>query len=233
MPSATARALSHSICSSCTFASSRAFSSATCCSISRRFCAMASCNAAWSRIIWSSLTLRSAIWRSCSSLKRFHSSTELVKDCTVSCDCFRRFSRFCLSLERLLARISRPAGPSSRIVNLCSKARSSCSNSSSLSSTTSPSGRGGVNLAFLWASFNWSLKVLFCLRKRVHSSVTPRRSVSTLFSRTCALDFSRKFSSRCSTARPNLSTRSATSLTLFLISPLPRAWRPRCSNRTS
>lgn len=74
----------HSICSSCTFASSNAFSSATslpmarredvaaCCSISRRFWAMASCKAACSRIIWSSFMLRSAICRSCNAGPQLH-----------------------------------------------------------------------------------------------------------------------------------------------------------------
>mmetsp|Transcript_24469 Transcript_24469/g.56754 ORF Transcript_24469/g.56754 Transcript_24469/m.56754 type:complete len:249 (+) Transcript_24469:375-1121(+) len=233
MPSLMARALSHSSCNSWTFASSTAFSSATCCSISRRFCAIASSKAACSRIIWSSLVVKSEISKSFSSLSRFHSSTEALNEPTVSCVCFNRFSKMSLSLERLLARMSKPAGPSSRMVNLCSKARSSCSNSSSLSSGASVSGRGGTNFAFRVASLSWSLKVLFCLFNFPHSSETARKSASTFVSRTCAFAFSRMFSSRWRTARPSLSTRSATSLTLFLISPDPRACKPFCSRRTS
>mmetsp|Transcript_5377 Transcript_5377/g.15238 ORF Transcript_5377/g.15238 Transcript_5377/m.15238 type:complete len:443 (-) Transcript_5377:374-1702(-) len=233
MPSAPARALSHSCSSSLTRLSSAAFSSATCSWISRRFWAICSSSRAWSLFILSSFSLRSRICSSFSAPSCFQLSMVPLRVEMVSFADFRRFSRVCLSLERLLARMSRPAGPSSRIWNRFSNCDSSRSNSSSLSSG-GPADAGTTNFALRWASFKSACSFWFCFLSLPQSSETARTSVWALLSVACIFILSRMDSSRWTTARPSLSTRSAISLTRFLdFSSLPRAARPRCRRRTS
>mmetsp|Transcript_91037 Transcript_91037/g.253471 ORF Transcript_91037/g.253471 Transcript_91037/m.253471 type:complete len:206 (+) Transcript_91037:1000-1617(+) len=144
------------------------------------------------------------------------------------------FSSTCLSLDRLLAKMSRPAGPSSRIWNLFSNIDSSFSNSSSLSSGCSVSDFFGTNFALLLASFSFSESCLFCRLSFPQSSLRIRKSFPAFSSCTCIFILSLMASSRWTTALPTLSTRSATSLTRFLMEASEfRAASPRCSRRTS
>mmetsp|Transcript_102797 Transcript_102797/g.265734 ORF Transcript_102797/g.265734 Transcript_102797/m.265734 type:complete len:230 (+) Transcript_102797:796-1485(+) len=229
MPSATARALSASDSSSEMRASSSALSSATCCSISRRFWAMESSSTARSFIIFVIFALRSAISWSFSAPRRFQFMMVALRDLLVSCEALRRFSRSCFSLERLLARISKPAGPSSRIVKRLSKMESSCSNSSSLSSGgLSTVGCGGTNRALRCASLRFSESDRLFFFSLLTLSVATRRSCRALLNCACSFVLSLMASSRCTTERPSLSTRSAVSFTrFFMLASLPRAWRPR------
>mmetsp|Transcript_43434 Transcript_43434/g.138238 ORF Transcript_43434/g.138238 Transcript_43434/m.138238 type:complete len:321 (-) Transcript_43434:122-1084(-) len=234
MPSASVRASSRSSCISARRASSRARSSATAISISRRFSAICSSSMACCRIMAVSFSLRSFICSSLSPAAFFQLSTVAWRPLTTSPCSLRRFSSSRFSLERLPARMWRPSGPSSRIWKRISKAASSPSNSSSLSSGGSVSVRLGTNWPFLRASLSCSCSFLLCRFSFPHSSERPRRSVVALFSCTCILVLSRMASSRCTTAFPTLSTRSATSFTRFRMDgSLPLAARPRCSMRTS
>mmetsp|Transcript_36025 Transcript_36025/g.95411 ORF Transcript_36025/g.95411 Transcript_36025/m.95411 type:complete len:308 (+) Transcript_36025:226-1149(+) len=196
---------------------------------------MFSSSAARSRIIFVSFALRSAICSSFSEPRRFHCEMVAPSDVFVSCIDRSRFWRSCLSFERLLASMSRPAGPSSRIWKRPSKTPSSSSNSSSLSSGGwSMLGCGGTNLALRWASLRLSASTRLVFFNLVTLSVATRSSFMAFLSRTSAFVLSRMASSRCTTARPSLSTRSAVSFTRFFIeASLPRAARPRCSSRTS
>mmetsp|Transcript_78215 Transcript_78215/g.176754 ORF Transcript_78215/g.176754 Transcript_78215/m.176754 type:complete len:255 (-) Transcript_78215:499-1263(-) len=234
MPSASSRASSFSISSSAMRASSLSLSAWTASSISRFFASICSSKRAWFFINCSSLSLRSLICSSLSAQTLFQSSTVLVSIRTFSFDAFSFFSRLALSLERLLAKMSRPAGPSSRIWNRFSNMLSSLSNSSSLSSGASTSDFLGWNLPLRIASLSLAWSCLFCRLSFEASSLTPRRSLVALFSCACIFCLSRMASSRWTTARPTLSTRSATSLTRFLMDgSAPLAARPRCSIRTS
>mmetsp|Transcript_90118 Transcript_90118/g.239432 ORF Transcript_90118/g.239432 Transcript_90118/m.239432 type:complete len:204 (-) Transcript_90118:380-991(-) len=198
-------------------ASSRSRSSATAVSISRRFSSIISSNRAWCFIMAVSLSLSSLIFSSFSAEVLFHSSSEWLRSRTTSPCALRRFSRSCFSLERLLAKMSRPAGPSSMIWNRFSNMASSLSNSSSLSSGCSISDLFGMNFPFLRASFSFSASCLFCLLYLPHSSWMILMSLAILSICTCIFVLSRMASSRWTTARPTLSTRSATSLTRFLM----------------
>mmetsp|Transcript_72480 Transcript_72480/g.212667 ORF Transcript_72480/g.212667 Transcript_72480/m.212667 type:complete len:230 (-) Transcript_72480:583-1272(-) len=196
---------------------------------------MFSSNAARSRIIFVSFAFRSAICSSFSEPRTFHWLMVVLSDLFVSCIDRSFFWRSSLSFERLLARMSRPAGPSSRIWKRPSKTLSSCSNSSSLSSGgRSMLGCGGLNWALRFASLRLSESCRLVFFSRVTVSVAIRSSFMAFFTETSAFVLSRMASSRPTTARPSLSTRSAVSFTRFFIeASLPFAARPRWSRRTS
>mmetsp|Transcript_60923 Transcript_60923/g.181509 ORF Transcript_60923/g.181509 Transcript_60923/m.181509 type:complete len:285 (-) Transcript_60923:245-1099(-) len=234
MPSASSRASSFSSSSSAMRASNLERSAATASSISRRLFAICSSSRAWCFIMAVSLSLSSLIFSSFSAAACFQPS---ITPCNsfMACACaLSFFSRSCFSLERLLAKMSSPAGPSSMIWNLFSKMASSLSNSSSLSSGASCSVFFTTNFPFLRASFSFSASCLFDLLSFPHSSWRILMSLDILSICTCVFIRSRMASSRWTTARPTLSTRSATSFTRFLMeASWFLAWSPRWSSRTS
>mmetsp|Transcript_78422 Transcript_78422/g.229927 ORF Transcript_78422/g.229927 Transcript_78422/m.229927 type:complete len:321 (+) Transcript_78422:576-1538(+) len=234
MPSASVRASSASFSSSAMRASSLARSAATAASISRLLSAICSSSRAWCFITAVSLSLSSLIFSSFSAAALFQLSRVLLMFFMVSACALRRFSSICFSFERLLAKMSRPAGPSSIIWNRFSNMVSSPSNSSSLSSGCSASDFFGRNLPFLLASFSFSCSCLFCLFSLPHSSWRILMSFAALSICTWTFVLSLMASSRWTTARPTLSTRSATSFTRFLMeASWFLAWSPRCRSRTS
>mmetsp|Transcript_27778 Transcript_27778/g.86451 ORF Transcript_27778/g.86451 Transcript_27778/m.86451 type:complete len:303 (-) Transcript_27778:140-1048(-) len=215
-------------------ASSLDRSAATAASISRRLSAICSSSRAWCFIMAVSLSLSSLFFSSFSAAACFQLSSVELAVFKVSVCPFSRFSSACFSLDKLLAKMSRPAGPSSMIWNRFSNMASSPSNSSSLSSGGSISDLFTTNFPFLRASFSFSWSCLFCLLSFPHSSWIIRMSFAILSICTCVFVLSRRASSRWSTARPTLSTRSATSLTRFLMeASWFLAWRPRCNSLTS
>mmetsp|Transcript_124576 Transcript_124576/g.360265 ORF Transcript_124576/g.360265 Transcript_124576/m.360265 type:complete len:286 (+) Transcript_124576:744-1601(+) len=235
MPSAAARALSHSSSNSSMRAWSAFRSSSTESAISRCFAAICSSKSARSLNTFSNFALNSVICWSFSAPRAFQFSIVLFKERIVSCCDRLRFSKSCLSLDKLLANTSKPAGPSSRISNLFSNCCSSYSNSPSLSSPVSVLTRGGLYWPFRFASAKASLKDLHFFFNLVHSSADARRSFIALFNCPCICVLSRMASSRCTTARPTLSTKSAISFTRLREpgSPTPLWARPRCRSFTS
>mmetsp|Transcript_91200 Transcript_91200/g.294792 ORF Transcript_91200/g.294792 Transcript_91200/m.294792 type:complete len:270 (+) Transcript_91200:784-1593(+) len=215
-------------------ASSAARSSSTCRAMSRCFWAICSSIRAWFRMMFSNLELKSLICWSFSAPSRFQFSIVVFNDRMVSCWAFERFSSSCLSFDKLLANTSRPAGPSSKISKRFSNCCSSTSNSWSLSSSMAAFGCGGVYCPFRRASFKSSLSLLLVFFSLDSSSFDDRKSLRPLFNLPSIVVLSLTASSRCTTARPTLSTKSAISLTRFRIpSWLPRACKPRCKSLTS